>query len=50
LLLLQEQLKGLKAGDKKRVYLLKNSSEADADFEFDVVIDDVRQPFRKKLF
>ena len=49
LLLLQEQLKGLKAGDKKRVYLLKNSSEADADFEFDVVIDDVRPAFPEEI-
>ena len=40
--LLQQQLQGLKAGDKKRVYLFKSGSAADDDFEFDVIIDDVR--------
>jgi hypothetical protein len=40
--MLQQQLKGLAAGDKKKVYLFKNNSDADDDFEFDVIIDDVR--------
>ena len=43
LILLQEQLQGLKAGNKKKVFLSKQSSEADDDFIFDVVIDDVRK-------
>ncbi len=40
--LLQAQLGGLKAGDKKMVYLLKESGLTDDDFSFDVIIDNVR--------
>lgn len=40
--LLQQQLQGLKTGDKKKVYLFKDSSGADDDLEFDVIIDNVR--------
>ncbi len=47
--LLQQQLAGLKAGDKKKVYLFKNSSEADDDFEFDVIIDDVRAALPEEI-
>jgi len=39
---LQQQLKGLKSGDKKRIYLLKETCAADDDFDFDVIIDNVR--------
>ena len=50
LLLLQNQLKGLKAGDKKEVYLWKENG-ADDDFVFTVIIDDVRDasPEEKQL-
>lgn len=47
--LLQQQLNGLKAGDRKKVFLLKNSSQADDDFEFDVVIDDVRTALPEEI-
>jgi hypothetical protein len=46
---LQQQLEGLKAGDKKKVYLFKNNSEADDDFVFDVVIDDVREALPEEI-
>lgn len=47
--MLQQQLKGLTAGDKKKVYLFKDNSEADDDFEFDVVIDDVRTALPEEI-
>lgn len=47
--MLQKQLEGLKAGDKKKVYLFKDSSDADDDFEFDVVIDDVREALDEEI-
>jgi len=47
--LLQKQLKGLKAGDKKKVYLFKNNSDVDDDFEFDVIIDDVRTALPEEI-
>src|SRR5215510_1660131 len=47
--LLQQQLKGLKAGDKRRVYLFKNNNDVDDDFEFDVVIDDVRTALPEEI-
>jgi hypothetical protein len=40
--LLQVQLDGLKAGDKKMVYLLKENGLTDDDFSFEVIIDSVR--------
>jgi len=40
--LLQVQLEGLKAGDQKMVYLLKENGLADDDFSFEVIIDSVR--------
>ncbi len=46
---LQEQLQGLKAGDKKKVLLSKQNSEADDDFIFDVVIDDVREASEEEI-
>jgi FKBP-type peptidyl-prolyl cis-trans isomerase SlyD len=42
LLLLQEQLKGLKTGDKKVVYLRAETGLTSEDFVFDVIIDGVR--------
>lgn len=47
--LLQEQLQGLKTGDKKQVFLSKQNSEADDDFVFDVVIDDVREALDEEI-
>jgi len=47
--MLQQQLKELKAGDKKKVYLFKESGDADDDFEFDVVIDNVRAAFPEEI-
>ncbi|HVX25800.1 MAG TPA: hypothetical protein VHB70_05630 [Parafilimonas sp.] len=47
--MLQQQLEGLKAGDKKKVYLFKDSSDADDDFEFDVIIDDVRAALSEEI-
>lgn len=46
---LQQQIKGLKTGDKKKVYLFKENSEADDDFEFDVIIDDVREALPEEI-
>lgn len=47
--LLQQQLEGLNAGDKKNVYLFKDSSAADDDFVFDVIIDDVRAALPEEI-
>jgi FKBP-type peptidyl-prolyl cis-trans isomerase SlyD len=49
LVLLQQQLRGLKVGDEKKVYLFKDSSEADDDFVFDVMIDDVRTALPEEI-
>ena len=49
LFLLQEQLKGLKAGNKKKVFLSKQNSEADNNFIFDIVIDDVRKALPEEI-
>jgi len=46
--LLQQQLQGLKGGDKKKVYLLKSSGAGD-DFVFDVIIDDVRAALPEEI-
>ncbi len=40
--LLQVQLEGLRAGDKKIVHLLKENGLTDNDFIFEVIIDEVR--------
>lgn len=40
--LLQQQMEGLKPGDKKSVYLFSSSGLTTDDFVFDVIIDDVR--------
>lgn len=47
--LLQAQLEGLYAGDKKQVHLLKENSLANDNFTFDVVIDDVRAALNEEL-
>ena len=47
--MLQQQLESLKTGDKKKVYLFKNNSEAEDDFEFDVIIDDVRAALPEEI-
>ena len=40
--LLQEQLKGLKKGDKKTVHLPAASGLTNGDFIFEVIVDEVR--------
>ena len=40
--LLQKQLEGLQAGDKKFVYLYKADGFTAEDFVFDIIIDEVR--------
>ena len=40
--LLQKQLEGLQAGDKKLVYLYKADGFTAEDFVFDIIIDEVR--------
>jgi len=40
--LLQAQIEGLNAGDKKTVYLTTESGLTNEDFTIDVIIDDVR--------
>jgi FKBP-type peptidyl-prolyl cis-trans isomerase SlyD len=47
--LLQLPLEGLKAGDKKRVYLMAESGLTNEDFIFDVIIDEVRLAFEEEL-
>lgn len=47
--MLQQQLQGLKAGDKKQVVLSKQNSGADDDFIFDVFIDDVRAALPEEI-
>lgn len=40
--LLQQQMEGLKPGDKKSIYLFSSSGLTTDDFVFDVIIDSVR--------
>ncbi|TKK72011.1 hypothetical protein FC093_03090 [Ilyomonas limi] len=47
--LLQAQLEGLKAGDKKIVYLQKESGLIDDDFSFEVIIDNVRAALPEEI-
>jgi FKBP-type peptidyl-prolyl cis-trans isomerase SlyD len=49
LALLQEQLTGMKAGDKKTVYLEAKSGLIGEDFTFEVVIDNVRPARREEI-
>ena len=49
LFLLQEQLEGLKAGDKKVVYLTAASGLTNEDFIFEVIIDQVRAALEEEL-
>src|SRR6476660_7076041 len=48
--LLQAQLDGLKAGERKKVYLLKESGLTDDDFSFEVIIDSVRAALPEEVF
>jgi len=41
--ILQQQLQGLRAGDKKMVFLDKDTSTTSEDFIFEVIIDEVRE-------
>jgi FKBP-type peptidyl-prolyl cis-trans isomerase 2 len=47
--LLQAQLEGLKAGDKKKVYLLKESGLTPGDISFEVIIDEVRLAMEEEI-
>ncbi len=47
--LLQLQLEGLKAGDKKKIYLLKESGLTGGDLSFEVVIDEVRLAMKEEI-
>src|SRR5258706_3023416 len=47
--LLQAQLEGLKAGDKKIVHLTKASGLADDDFIFEVIVDEVRAALKEEI-
>jgi hypothetical protein len=49
LLLLQAQIEGLIAGDKKTVYLTSESRLTKEDFSFDVIIDDVRPASKDEI-
>ena len=47
--LLQAQLEGLKAGDKKTVYLTTESGLTNEDFIFEVIIDEVRVALKEEV-
>jgi FKBP-type peptidyl-prolyl cis-trans isomerase 2 len=47
--LLQAQLVGLKAGDKKEVYLTAASGLTNEDFIFEVIIDEVRVALKEEV-
>jgi FKBP-type peptidyl-prolyl cis-trans isomerase SlyD len=47
--LLQEQLEGLKAGDKKIVFLAATSGLTAEDFVFEVIIDQVRTALKEEI-
>jgi hypothetical protein len=46
---LQEQVTGLKPGDKKTVYLLKQTGLTTEDFVFDIIIDAVRAASNEEI-
>jgi len=47
--LLQAQIEGLNAGDKKTIYLTSGSGLTNEDFTFDVIIDDVRAASKEEI-
>jgi FKBP-type peptidyl-prolyl cis-trans isomerase 2 len=47
--LLQAQLEGLKAGDKKVVYLAEAAGLTNEDFIFEVIIDEVRTASKEEV-
>jgi hypothetical protein len=47
--LLQTQLEGLRAGDKKIVYLHAASGLTKEDFSFEVIVDDVREALNEEI-
>ena len=47
--LLQHQLQGLQAGDKKMVYLEKATGTTGEDFSFEVIIDQVRAAMPEEI-
>jgi FKBP-type peptidyl-prolyl cis-trans isomerase SlyD len=48
--LLQEQLEGLKAGDRKQVYLTAAPGLTGEDFIFEVIVDEVRPALDEEIF
>ena len=49
LALLQQQLEGLKAGDKKMVFLRTENGLTSEDFIFDVIVDHVRMASKEEI-
>lgn len=48
--LLQNQLEGMKAGGRKKLFLLKSSDlSVDDDFTFEIIIDEVREASQEEL-
>ena len=47
--LLQVQLEGLQPGDKKTIFLLKESGLTDDDFSFEVIVDAVRAAMPEEI-
>ncbi len=47
--MLQAQLEGLKAGDKKTVYLTAASGFTNEDFIFEVIVDEVRDALKEEI-
>jgi hypothetical protein len=47
--LLQLQFEGLREEDKKIIYLKKENGQANEDFTFDVVIDQIRPALEEEL-
>ena len=47
--LLQAQLEGLRAGEKKTVFLPAESGLTNEDFTFEVMVDDVRTASREEI-
>lgn len=47
--LLQDQLKGLEPGARKKIHLLEGNGLTSVDFSFEVVIDQVRDALKEEL-
>jgi hypothetical protein len=47
--ILQQQLQGLKRGDKKEVYLSAETALSECSFIFEVIVDDVRTASKEEM-